>query len=472
MKLAQPRGELRPSLWGGFEDGQDFGSGLHLPLPLINGLDTGNEIHTGRELRIDQRRASLAGLRGVREGAKHYEDAGVVVVVVHECRYPMRSAFIDKLIKRMDRLEPGEVQGVVLELLKEKGFLEKVFEALQEGVILLDEEGKVTYVNRAACQFFGIQSAQVLGHRLAQGVRGLDWNELLKPGTVVSRDLEVFYPENRYLNFYITSIDDDQPLGFVMLIRDVTETRKRTEEQIESERLNAFTLLAAGVAHELGNPLNSLTIHLQLMERRLKKMGAKGEALKEHLEVATGEIKRLDFIIGQFLAAIRPTKPQLQRVQLRELLDECVRFLQPEIEQAQVKLKLDLRADLPSMLLDANQMKQAVYNLIRNACQAMPGGGTLTISGTFTDYEVRLSFEDTGKGISSEQMQKLFQPFATTRNTGTGLGLLIVRRIIREHGGEIDIESREGQGTRVSLWLPLVEKRIRLLEAGPTDAVA
>lgn len=379
----------------------------------------------------------------------------------------MRSAFIDKLIKRMDRLEPGEVQGVVLELLREKGFLEKVFDALQEGVILLDNEGKVTYVNQAASRFFGLKSDQVIGQRLAQGaVRGLDWNEMLKPGTVVSRDLEIFYPENRYLNFYITSIDDDQPLGFVMLIRDITETRKRTEEQIESERLNAFTLLAAGVAHELGNPLNSLTIHLQLLERRLKKMGAKGESLREHLEVATGEIKRLDFIIGQFLAAIRPTQPQLQRVQLRELLDECVRFLQPEIEQARVKLKLDLRSDLPSMPLDANQMKQAVYNLIRNACQAMPNGGTLTISGTFTDYEVRLSFEDTGKGISSEQMNKLFQPFATSRSTGTGLGLLIVRRIVREHGGEIDIESREGIGTRVSLWLPLVEKRVRMLEAG------
>lgn len=410
-------------------------------------------------MRFHQRRASLACLCHVGKGAEDDQE----VVHVSQC---MRSAFIDKLIKRMDRLEPGEVQGIVLELLKEKGFLEKVFDALQEGVILLDTEAKVTYVNQAACQFFGFQSDQVLGQRLAQGVRGLDWNELLKPGTVVSRDLEVFYPENRFLNFYITSIDDEQPLGFVMLIRDVTETRKRTVEQIESERLNAFTLLAAGVAHELGNPLNSLTIHLQLLERRLKKMGAKGESLREHLDVATGEIKRLDFIIGQFLEAIRPTQPQLQRVQLRELLDECVRFLQPEIEQAKVKLKLDLRADLPAMPLDPNQMKQAVYNLIRNACQAMPKGGSLTITGTFTDYEVRLSFVDTGKGISAEQMNKLFHPFATTRSTGTGLGLLIVRRIIREHGGEIDIESREGQGTRVSLWLPLVEKNVRLLEPG------
>jgi two-component system, sporulation sensor kinase E len=378
----------------------------------------------------------------------------------------MRSAFIDKLIKRMDRLEPGEVQGIVLELLREKGLLEKVFEALQEGVILLDPEGKVTYVNRAASQFFGIDRTVVLGQKLSQGVRGIDWSEMKQPGTVVSRDLEVFYPDSRYLNFYITAIDDSNAaMGFVMLIRDVTETRKRTEEQIESERLNAFTMLAAGVAHELGNPLNSLTIHLQLLERRLKKLGAKGEALREHLDVATGEIKRLDGIIDQFLAAIRPSKPQFQRSQITDLLAECLRVLKPEIEKAKVTVQLDLRKDIPVMPLDPNQMKQAFLNLLRNACQAMPSGGELTISGTFTDYEVRLSFQDSGRGISAEQMGKLFQPFATTRSTGTGLGLLIVRRIIREHGGEIDIESREGKGTRITLWLPLVEKKTRLLEA-------
>jgi PAS domain S-box-containing protein len=378
----------------------------------------------------------------------------------------MRTAFFDKLIKRMDRLEPGEVQHIVLELLREKGFLEKVFQALQEGVILLDTEGKVTYVNRAACQLFGIEADLVIGQKLAQGIRGLDWGELLKPGTVVSRDLEVFYPENRYLNFYITAIDDEQPVGFVMLIRDITQTRKLTEEKIESERISALTLLAAGVAHELGNPLNSLNIHLQLLDRRIRKMGTSGEKLREHLEVASGEIKRLDFIIGQFLTAIRPTNPQLQRTQINELIEESIRFLRPELNQAGIKVVQELRADMPAMPLDAGQMKQAFYNLIRNAIQAMPKGGTLTVAGSFNDYEVRIAFEDTGKGISAEHMGNLFQPFFTTRKTGTGLGLLIVRRIIREHGGEIDIESREGKGTRVALFLPLVEKKMRMLAAG------
>ncbi len=199
-------------------------------------------------------------------------------------------------------------------------------------------------------------------------------------------------------------------------------------------------------------------------------MGKSGDSLREHLDIATGEIKRMDTIISQFLAAIRPSKPQLQRSQIADLVQESVRFLKPELDQAKVKVKLDLRSDMPAMPLDADQMKQAIYNLIRNASQAMPKGGTLTISGSYTDFEVRLSFEDTGKGISAEQMGKLFQPFSTTRPTGTGLGLLIVRRIIREHGGEIDIESRVGQGTRVSLWLPLVERKVRLLGEGEAGA--
>ncbi|HSI63049.1 MAG TPA: ATP-binding protein [Candidatus Saccharimonadia bacterium] len=379
----------------------------------------------------------------------------------------MKSGFFDKIVKRMDRLEPGEVQRYLIRLVQEKGFFEKVFEALQEGVILLDGEGTVTYVNRAACGFFGFERDLIVGRKLAEGVRGFDWDSLAKSGGSVSRDLEVFYPENRYLNFYVTAIDEHEDLGFVMLIRDVTQFRKLTEEKIESERMTALTLLAAGVAHELGNPLNSLTIHLQLMERKLKKLkGKEAPQLLEMLSVAQGEIKRLDFIIGQFLAAIRPTQPQLQRTQVNDLIHEAAKFLTPELHQGRVKVKLDLATGLPAAPLDASQMKQAFYNLIRNAAQAMPNGGTLTITSSFNDYEMRLSFADSGKGISTANMSNLFQPFFTTRKTGTGLGLLIVRRIVREHGGEIELESREKEGTTVNIYLPLGEKRVRYL-AGP-----
>lgn len=378
----------------------------------------------------------------------------------------MKSGFFDKILKRMDRLEPAEVQRYLLRLVQEKGFFEKVFESLQEGVILIDTEGVVTYVNRAACGFFGFDRELIVGRKLTEGLRGFDWESLSKSGGAVSRDLEVFYPDNRYLNFYVTAIDEQEDLGFVMLIRDITQTRKVTEEKIESERISALTMLAAGVAHELGNPLNSLTIHLQLLDRRLRKLkAAEAVKLREMVDVAQGEIKRLDFIIGQFLSAIRPTQPQLQRVQLNELVQEAVTFLGPELKQHKIVVQLDLTPSLPTMPLDANQMKQAIYNLVRNAMQAMAEGGRLTITSTFTDFEVRLTFADNGKGISNEHLSNLFQPFFTTRKTGTGLGLLIVRRIIREHGGEIELESREGEGTKVNIYLPLVEKKMRYLEA-------
>jgi len=382
----------------------------------------------------------------------------------------MKSGFFDKLVRRMDRLEPTEVQGQLLRLIQEQGFFQKVFEALQEGVILLDAEGTVTYVNRAACGFFGFERDSIVGRKLGEGLRGFDWDTLARSGGSVSRDLEVFYPENRYLNFYVTAIDEHEESGFVMLIRDITTTRKLTEEKIESERVSALTLLAAGVAHELGNPLNSLTIHLQLMERRLKKLDRKHSGpLLEMLRVAQVELKRLDFIISQFLTAIRPTHPQLQRVQVNDLIRESVNFLSPELKQGGITVDFDLAPSLPAMPLDAAQMKQAFYNLIRNACQAMPDGGTLNIASTFNDFEVRLIFSDTGKGISTENMSNMFQPFFTTRKTGTGLGLLIVRRIVREHGGEIELESRERKGTKVTIYLPLVEKKIRYLEAGPVS---
>jgi len=377
----------------------------------------------------------------------------------------MKSGFFDKIVRRMDRLEPADVQRYLLRLIQEKGFFEKVFEALQEGVILLDREGKVTYVNRAACVLFGLEREKIVGQKLGAGLQGFDWDALLKSGGSVSRDLEVFYPENRYLNFYVTAIDEQEELGFVMLIRDITLTRKLTEEKIESERISALTMLAAGVAHELGNPLNSLTIHLQLLERRMKKLEGKSTAkLQDLLDIAQGELKRMDGIISQFLAAIRPTQPQVQRLQINDLLQETVKFLSPELKQSGVKVKLELRSDMPAMPLDGDQIKQAFYNLIRNASQAMPNGGTLLVSGTYNDFEVRLSFEDQGKGISPENLGNLFQPFFTTRKTGTGLGLLIVRRIIREHGGEIELESKEGEGTRVNIYLPLVEKRMRYLD--------
>src|SRR5213076_3144119 len=232
------------------------------------------------------------------------------------------------------------------------------------GIIVTDANGRITYVNDAACELFGLEADTSIGKRLDERVRGLDWKSLSQSQGAISRDMEIFYPANRFLNFYIVPLlierrtpkDDGsthstslragssqptspgadshaEPVGHAIILRDITESRRSTEKTIESERFNALTLLAAGVAHEIGNPLNSLHIHLQLMERKIRKLDGKvKKELEEAISISRAEITRLDSIVTQFLHAIRPSKPVLRPENINAIVDEAVRFVAPEIE--------------------------------------------------------------------------------------------------------------------------------------------
>jgi len=388
----------------------------------------------------------------------------------------MRSGFIDKLIERIRRVQPEEVQNYLVRLAQEKGFLERIFDALQEGVIVTDIQGKIQFINAAAAQLFGIEPEEAIARPLEEKLRGLDWMSLTSKKGSISRDIEVFYPQHRFLNFYVAPLHLDKEIedsktvrqdlvGYAIILRDITEDRRMAEQTIESERLSALTLLAAGVAHEVGNPLNSLNIHLQLIERKLRKAPSelRGD-IGKLLDIAKSEIQRLDSIVHQFLRAIRPSTPQFETLDLNEILEESVAFLRTEIRDRDIIVELDLDPTLPLVEVDRDQMKQAFYNVIKNAFQAMRTGGILHIRSWQNELYVSVSFHDTGGGIPQDKMSKLFQPYFTTKSSGSGLGLLIVRRIVREHGGEIEIESNEGKGVRVTIHLPFGDKRIRLLQ--------
>jgi two-component system, sporulation sensor kinase E len=396
----------------------------------------------------------------------------------------MKAGFVEKLIGRLGKIGPEEVQNYFLRLAQEKGFLETVFNSIQEGVIVTDSKGRITYLNDAACQLFGLEADDSIGKRLDERVRGLDWNALSREGAV-SRDLEIFYPSNRFINFYSVPLvierkfDEDkidisgEQVGHAIILRDITETRRSEQQTIESERLNALTLLAAGVAHEIGNPLNSLNIHLQLIEREARKHdGAKRAELQESVAVARAEVNRLDSIITQFLRAIRPTRPRLRPENVNSIVEEAVRFFTPEIKDRDIVVEQELRSDLPLLDLDRDQMKQAFYNVIKNSFEAMKSRGILRIRTDKDDSHVMIKFNDTGGGISAENLSHVFEPYFTTKSSGTGLGLLIVRRIVREHGGELSIESSEGKGLAVTIRLPQIGKRVRMLEAGDLKSSA
>jgi PAS domain S-box-containing protein len=386
----------------------------------------------------------------------------------------VKTSFLDKLIGRMERVDPQSLQSVVLKLARERGFLETLFNTIQEGIIVTDADGRITYLNAAAGQLLGIDPERAVGEPLSRYFRDLDWEKIWSADKdewrkVSTHELEVFYPQQRFISFYIVPVADEQNsvvTGMAIILRDVTETRQRAESAIESEKLSAITLLAAGVAHEIGNPLNSLNIHLQLMERELRKLPtAQGERLREDLRVARDEIARLDQIINQFLRAIRPSQPELQPTSVNDVIAETLSLMEREIGDRDILVEQELGKGLPRILLDRAQLKQAFYNIIKNALQAMRSGGILRIRTEADDTHIIISFIDSGHGIAPEQIGRLFEPYFTTRGNGTGLGLMIVQRIVREHGGTIEVESDKDRGTTFRVKLPIHEKRTRLLEA-------
>jgi two-component system, sporulation sensor kinase E len=420
----------------------------------------------------------------------------------------MKAGFLEKLIERLGRIGPEEVQNYFLRLAQEKGFLETVFNAIHEGIIVTDSNGRVTYLNDAACKLFGLEAAEAIGKRLDERVRGLDWRALTQSVAPLSRDMEIFYPENRFINFYIVPLliahreavdvttsgrgvteesghssprgygDATSPpataagqVGHVMILRDITESRRTAQQTIESERFNALTLLAAGVAHEIGNPLNSLHIHLQLMERKVQELDHSAKAeLQQSIDVARSEVRRLDSIVTQFLRAIRPSHPRLHSENVNAIVEEAVRFFTPEIQDRDIVVEQELRADLPLLQLDGEQMKQAFYNVIKNSLEAMKRHGILRIRTDLDDTNVIVTFADTGGGMSPEHLSRVFEPYFTTKPSGSGLGLLIVRRIVREHGGELSIESSQDKGLTLTIRLPYIDKRVRMLEAGESKS--
>ncbi|MGN0865928.1 MAG: nitrogen regulation protein NR(II) [Akkermansia sp.] len=378
----------------------------------------------------------------------------------------MKQNTLDKIVNRLDALGPDELRQIFLRLAADKGLLQDVFDSLHDGLILFDSKGQARMANRAAAAIYGkplhellrVPFDELVGHTVA-------WQELRGSGIAIRKDLQVNYPEPRHYNFLMSPVADGTE--YLLLVQDDTEIRTRGEENAEAEQMNLLSYMAAAVAHEIGNPLNSLGLNLQLLKRKLAKLPERERAaLEPLLETSLGETRRLDTLLRQFLQSMRPTTLRRGSVQLNELIRRVLDVLDPEIAPRGIAVHLDLAEKLPELSGDEAQLFQALYNLIRNAYQSIPGNeGGLYIQTAANDYDVRVVISDTGTGISPEVMGSLYEPFRTTKKKGNGLGLLIVRRIIKDHGGSLGFAGKAGVGTTVTITLPRADRIVRLLPA-------
>ena len=342
-----------------------------------------------------------------------------------------KSSFLEKVLGRIGRLDKEGLQTVVQRLARERTFLETLFNTIEDGVLVVDETGRVLYFNQAAGRLLGLAQASAEGQPVSRFLPELDWEKLIgadrRGGSRLTRhEFELQYPRPCFVSLYAAPLDGEAigSSGVALILHDATEARQRTNDAIESERIQALTLLAASVAHEIGNPLNALHIHLQLMERELARLrpaapGTDGplpspasasspmsssasgrrkspgadrtvspapaevaervEKLERYLEVCKGEIARLDYTVTQFLQAIRPSIPQFRHISINDVVREAVELLRPEVENRGITIREKLARQLPASPIDPAQIKQVLVNLIKNAIQAMTRGGVLTL---------------------------------------------------------------------------------------------
>jgi two-component system, sporulation sensor kinase E len=379
--------------------------------------------------------------------------------------------FIQKALEKIGKMDRDQIAVLLQNLADENDLLAMVLESMTDGILVTDVEHRVILFNKSAERLLPFTSEEILEKTLWEAVKDRDISASFKDALERQEKLadKEFTLENGQPRILAISL---LPLvragsiqGNLIHVEDVTEKRSKEVRLRRAESLASLTNLAAGVAHEIKNPLGSIGIHLQLIQKKLggkQKIDAKD--FGQHLAVIGEEVDRLNRIVVDFLFAVKPMDTRLEDANINLVIQELLDFVRPELDQAGVKIESDLSAAVPLLRIDARYIKQALLNLIKNAVSAMPDGGKLTVRSLRIGEDVQIRVSDTGTGIPEKIMDKIFEPYFTTKSFGTGLGLTIVFKIIKEHFGDISVQSRPGEGTTFTLSIPIPRKEKTLID--------
>ncbi len=338
-----------------------------------------------------------------------------------------------------------------------KRYHESIVRSLRTGVVVTDRRLCVTSTNRAAEAHWGLDPAKVRGHSLEDVETMRPLVERLSPVRALLERSETTHVEALHMGELLADVtvapllnEKDEVLGLVVALEDVTEAVRTKEALIRSERLAAIGRMSAHVTHEIRNPLSSIGLNAEMLRDTAE--GGEAETL---CKAIIREVDRLTAITEEYLKFARLPRPDLRLADVGEILTTLGTFVRRDCEAAKVKLELDVPDDLPRIHLDADQMRQAILNLVRNAKESMPEGGTLRLGARRDGEALAVFVKDQGAGIPEEALDRIFDPFYSTKLTGTGLGLGLCQQIVTEHGAQLRVNSRVGAGSEFTIVLPL-----------------
>ncbi|WP_320130771.1 ATP-binding protein [uncultured Sphaerochaeta sp.] len=394
--------------------------------------------------------------------------------------------FVHRAILKIDQLDTRQIVNLLKSQANDVEMLENVLESTEDGVILTDSNLVINYANS--------NCPSMIPMARKKSYEGLPLCKVLEDRQVTkfivlavhdrADDLDnefTFQRGEKVQTIAVTvSIYKSKELkdssSFVIRFIDVTEHNANEARLRRTENLASMTTMAAGVAHEIKNPLAAMGIHLQLLKKAfVRNTSLTLDDAQRYIDVLDEEINRLNSIVVDFLFAVRPMDTRLRLGSLGKTLVEICNFVEPELHENKVTLVRDISTSLPRVEFDENLLKQALLNLIKNAMNAMENGGLLTLQAKLDGNMIAIKVIDTGTGMSEETIQKIFEPYFTTKAAGTGLGLTVVYKIMKEHKGDISVTSKLGEGTCFTLSLPVPRsERLALGQeaiSGVTDEV-
>lgn len=378
-----------------------------------------------------------------------------------------REPFIHKLLHRLDRLDRESVQNYLADIGRENSTFHEILEALGEGVVLTTSKGRLIFANRQASLWLGIPAKVSEQTQLADHVVDSDLSKFMAANLPQLKerlvgDIQILVPREMTLRVMMSTLNkQSDEKEILILLSDISAFTDQADENLK--RMHALSSLAAGIAHEIGNPLNSISIHLEILKKEVRGLpDNKKAAFEKTLSVLNSETSRLDRIIRNFLKATRKPPLRFKSEDLNQILGESVRFMQPEFKDKGAKLVLKTDKNLPDFLLDRERLSQAFINLLKNGLESMPQGGSLTVTIAHKENVASVSFKDDGSGIPEKDLPHIFEAYYTTKEEGSGLGLMTVYTVVREHGGRIDVSSKVGKGTLFILHLPIRQPKLQL----------